>query len=130
MARTRAQRALMAALNDQARRAFHFFSDVYETAGFGSLALHDRQAARFAVEAYDAFEAETDPEGEHDCGVIFRLADGRWVTGSEWRYEALIVVCWKFDYFDHKRINPSPEPWDSTVTRRKLTIALEEEILR
>jgi hypothetical protein len=130
MARTSAQRALMAALNDQARRAFHFFSDVYETAGFGSLPHQDRQAARFAVERYDAFEADTDPDGEHDYGVIFRLADGSWLTGREWRNESLIVVCWKFDYFDQMRINLSLEPWDSAVTRRKLTIALEEEILR
>ena len=129
MARTPAQRARIAALNDQARRAFYFFSDMYETIGFGALPHQDRQAARLAVEGYDGFDAASDPDGEHDYGVIFRLDDGRWMSGSEWRKKSLIVVCWKFDYFDQKRIYPSPEPWDSAVTRRKLTIGLEEEMI-
>jgi Protein of unknown function (DUF3768) len=120
----------IAALNDQARHNFFFFSDFYETAGFGALSIDDRQAARLAIAQYDAFDSETGPFGEHDHGVIFRLADGTWVSGAESRSAAVIVVCWRFDYFDHNRKRPSRAPWDSAVTRRKLTIGLEDELMR
>jgi hypothetical protein len=128
MSRTKAQRRRIAELNDVARRAWYGFAHVYETQGFGALLLDDRQRARLAVEQYDAFDFATDPDGEHDYGRIYRLANGKWVTGAEQRANAVIVVCWKFDYFDRNWKHPSLEPWDTEVTRRKLTLGLEEEM--
>jgi hypothetical protein len=129
MRRTPSQRARIAALNDQARRNFFFFSEVYETLGFGAIPFEDRQRARLAIEQYDAFEKDGDTSAEHDSGTVYLLSDGTWQAGAHFRSDALIIVCWRFDYFDQKRVRQSEAPWDSEITRRKLTIGLEEEFI-
>jgi hypothetical protein len=73
-------------------------------------AFVDRALA--AVRAFDAFSADNDPYGEHDFGN-FEL-DG-------------IKLFWKIDYYDNDLQWGSPDPADSAVTKRVLTILLAAE---
>ena len=64
------------------------------------------------VRRFDDFSERNDPFGEHDFGAI--------------EYEGNTVF-WKIDYFDLDLMNHSPDPSDTHVTRRVLTIMLGEE---
>lgn len=60
-----------------------------------------------AVTAFDRFDPENDPYGEHDCAVMA-------VVG--------IKIIWKIDYYDLSRRFHSPDPGDRDVTSRVMTI--------
>ena len=65
-----------------------------------------------AVAAFDGFEADNDPYGEGDFGALE-------VEGERFFF--------KIDYFGRGLTGHSPDPADSTITTRVLTIMLAEE---
>ena len=65
-----------------------------------------------AVASFEAFDADNDPHGERDCGIVT-------VAGIE--------VLWKIDCFDRSRRFHSPDPSDPKATVRVLTIMRADE---
>ena len=65
-----------------------------------------------ALRNYDDFDADNDPYGEHDFGMIA-------VQGHE--------ILFKIDYYDLDLVYHSPDPSDPTVTHRVLTVMLAED---
>jgi len=61
---------------------------------------------------YGAFCHDNDPYGEHDFGAF--EADGK-------------TIFFKIDYYDKALAGHSPDPADSSVTERVITIMLAEE---
>ena len=64
------------------------------------------------VEGFTAFTADNDPYGEHDFGVIKHKGT---------------TFFWKIDCYDVDLQMHSPDPSDTTVTTRVLTIMLADE---
>jgi len=97
-------------------------NDELRTTGFGGKTLLTRGMrakgsdfvgkACAAVRAFDAFNQDNDPWGEHDCATLD-------VDGER--------VMFKIDYYDLNGEELSPDPADPKVTRRVLTIMLAEE---
>lgn len=65
-----------------------------------------------AVQKFDAFDEDNDPNGEHDFGA-FEHAGKR--------------CFWKLDYYDRTLESGSADPSDPSLTTRVLTIMLAEE---
>ena len=65
-----------------------------------------------AVKTFDAFTEDNDPWGEHDMGAFE-------VEGQR--------IFFRLDYFDLTRSRHSPDPRDTAITERVLTIMLAEE---
>jgi hypothetical protein len=103
--------AKIAILNDLARRSF-MECRVVITQGIQSLGDVATAEILAAVQSFDAFTADNDPYGEHDFGKITYLG---------------FDVFWKWDYYDLDLSMHSPDPTDTTVTARVLTIMLAEE---
>jgi uncharacterized protein DUF3768 len=82
------------------------------TAGIAALAPDEIAAILTAVASFDAFTADDDPHGEHDCASLT-------VAGQR--------VIWKIDCYDLALTRHSPDATDPTVTTRVLTIMLAEE---
>jgi hypothetical protein len=80
----------------------------------GIAALGPEAVARIVktIEVYDDFCHANDPHEEHDFGAFD--ADGN-------------RVFFKIDYFDSSLTVHSPDPSDSNVTKRVITIMLAEE---
>jgi len=57
------------ALNDAFRRSF-VGGTVVVTAGFGSLSADRRHTILASIRAFDQFNEDNDPHGEHDFGLI------------------------------------------------------------
>lgn len=76
---------------------------------YGVYALGDEFVASVvkAVREFDSFNADNDPYGEHDFGVV--------MVDSE-------KIFFKIDYYDLSRTAHSPNPADESVTHRVLTI--------
>ena len=99
------------ALNDAFRGSF-VGGTVVVTAGFESLSPDRRVSILARIRAFDSFDEDNDPHGEHDLGLI---EDGD-------------VRCfWKIDYYDSDMELMSPDPADAAVTTRVLTVMLAEE---
>ena len=64
------------------------------------------------VQAFDRFDADNDPHGEHDLGD-FTLCGER--------------LLWKIDYYDQLLQAGSENPADPAVTVRVLTLMLADE---
>jgi hypothetical protein len=82
------------------------------TAGFEALSAKQRGLILGKVRTFDQFNKDNDPHCEHDFGLI---EDGD-------------VRCfWKIEYYDtHMELMP-PDPADSSVTTRVLTVMLVDE---
>ncbi|MEQ8694922.1 MAG: DUF3768 domain-containing protein [Gammaproteobacteria bacterium] len=65
-----------------------------------------------AVTEFDDFTADNDPHGERDFGSLTVLG---------------YKIFWKIDYYDADLRYGSPDPTDSNVTTRVLTIMLAHE---
>jgi hypothetical protein len=65
-----------------------------------------------AVAAFDGFNEDNDPAGEHDCALLTA---------------ARVKVLWKIDYFDRRRRFLSPDPADPKLTVRVLTVMRADE---
>lgn len=99
------------ALNDILRRTLSGGTLVL-TAGIIALGRERQQVILDAVAAFDRFNADNDPYGEHDFGAV-EVANER--------------VFWKIDYFDRSGRYASPDPADASVTTRILTVMLAGE---
>ncbi len=82
------------------------------TAGVQAKGRAFQSEASNAVAAFNAFNAENDPHGEHDFGAVIV------------RDEKLFF---KIDYYDLSLSTHSPDASDPQVTRRTLTIMLAGE---
>ena len=101
--------AKIAALNDQAR---HSFTGCRVVITQGIQAMSDVPSILDQVRLHDVFTPDNDPYGEHDFGSFRHAAE---------------TIFWKFDYYDVDLQMHSPDPSDSTVTARVLTIMLADE---
>jgi hypothetical protein len=101
----------IAALNDGLRQS-GIGGRTMMTAGIAALPPATRAEIVTTMRAYDDFEPDHDPYGEHDFGPV--------VVGD--------VHCfWKIDAYDVDLRGGSPDPTDPTVTCRVLTLMLAEE---
>ncbi len=82
------------------------------TAGVAALSRDEQLAIVAAVMAFEAFNPGDDQYGEHDFGAL-RIAAQR--------------VLFKIDTYDRSGRVHSPDPSDSAVTCRVLTVMLAEE---
>lgn len=103
--------ARVRALNDTFRRSFTG-GRVVVSAGVVLLPEDTRTAALAAVRAFDCFDADNDPHGEHDFGALT-------VAG--------VRVFWKVDAYDWALTGALPDPSDPAVPIRVLTVMLVEE---
>ena len=103
--------AKIAALNDRARQGKDHCRIMLTR---GVLACDPITVAELmiAVEEFDNFTSNNDPYGEHDFGAI--TLEG-------------ITFFWKMDYWDCDLQMHSPDPTDTNVTTRMLTIMLADE---
>lgn len=99
------------ALNDELRRNLPNGHAVMTT---GVAALGAEAVTRIVktIAVYDDFCHANDPHEEHDFGSF--EADGA-------------VIFFKIDYFDKNLTYHSPDPSDTSVTERVITIMLAEE---
>jgi len=81
------------------------------SAGVAALPICEAEVTA-TVAAFDQFDEDNDPYGEHDFGALV-LAGER--------------LFWKIDYYDPSLIEGSPDPADETHTERVLTIMLASE---
>lgn len=96
------------ALNDILRRTLSGGTLVL-TAGIIALGRERQQILLDAIAAFDRFDADNDPYGEHDFGAVEAAGER---------------VFWKIDYFDRAGLYASPDPADSSVTHRVMTVML------
>jgi hypothetical protein len=99
------------ALNDELRR-FGRGGRIIITAGIQTLDIEGAARVLAAVAGFDAFTADNDPYGEHDCAIL--TVDG-------------VRVLFKIDYYDRNLTYHSPDPSDPTVTERVMTVMLASE---
>lgn len=85
------------------------FTITRRVAAFGDAFVDEAMAV---VVAYDAFDEDNAPYGEHDFGS-FEIDNQN--------------LFWKIDYYELDLEYGSPDPSDPSVTRRVLTILLANE---
>lgn len=98
-------------LNDRLRQS-HQGGKVMVTIGVHALGPVFVQAALRAVAAFDNFDAENNPYGEHDFGALTVWGERR---------------VFKVDYYDRTLAMASPDPADPDLTVRVLTVMLVAE---
>jgi hypothetical protein len=96
------------ALNDRLRTTGEG-GNVVITRGLATLDAEVLAKIIAAIQSFDAFTADNDPYGEHDCAIT-EMAAKR--------------VMFKIDYYDHALQGHSPDASDPGVTTRVLTIML------
>jgi len=101
----------VAALNDILRRSLSGGTLVL-TAGVVALGRERQQIILDAIAAFDGFETDNDPYGEHDFGAVEAAGER---------------IFWKIDCFDRNRACASPDPADTSVTARVLSVMLAGE---
>ncbi len=99
------------ALNDELRQ-YHRGGMIVLTRGLEALGPELVQTIVDAVGRFEAFTPDNDPYGEHDFGPVE-------VQGYR--------VYFKIDYYDLDLSCHSPDPANSNVTRRVMTLMLAEE---
>lgn len=103
--------AAVRVLNDAFRKSF-VGGSVVMTSGVAAMPDIDRRALLRSVRAFEAFDSDNDPHGEHDFGAI-DLEGARYF--------------WKIDTYDLDLLAGSPDPSDPQQTRRVLTIMCAED---
>jgi hypothetical protein len=115
-------------LNDAARAIPGVTCRANMTVGILTLSEEDRAAVLHNVTTFSNFDADNDPYGERDFGTIYRLTSGEWSQKRPDDSTAISeTVFWKIDYYDNNLEFGSSEPWDSSKTKRVLTIMLSNE---
>jgi hypothetical protein len=98
-------------LNDNFRSTF-IGGQVFLTSGVSELPIDVKAKALLIVKAYDAFNEDNDPHGEHDFGSFAISAE---------------MFFWKIDYYDYDCHYGSDDPSDPEKTTRVLTVMLADE---
>lgn len=106
-----AQTETIRALNDQLRRDFRCGIAVM-TPGVAALGLEAAERIFKTIAVFDDFCHENDPHQEHDFGSF--EAEGH-------------TILFKIDYFSKDMTMHSPDPANSAVTTRVITVMLVEE---
>ena len=101
----------IAFLNDRTRRKPRP-GEIVATQGVIALGAAVCAELLLQLAAFDRFNADNDPYGEHDFGAI-ELAGQR--------------VFWKIDYYDLSLTCGCETPWDEDSCLRVLTLMLAEE---
>ena len=101
----------IAQLNDRLRTTF-FGGQMAVTLGIQSLPEELQRAVLNSVQAFNIFNEDNDPYGEHDFGTF--SCQGHQIN-------------WKIDYYDLEMLYRSEDPADPAKTKRVLTIMLAEE---
>jgi hypothetical protein len=98
-------------LNDEARQ---FLTDgkVLFSRGIAALPEEDQAEILERVRNFEEFTPENDPYGEHDFGAF--------------EFEGQHVI-WKIDYHDLEERFGTPDPADTGMTKRVLTVMLAGE---
>jgi hypothetical protein len=99
------------ALNDELR-IHHKGGTIVVTIGVKALGALLLPRVDDAIAAFDEFDEDSDPHGEHDFGVVE-------VGGHE--------IMFKIAYCDKELLYLSPDPSNPEVTSRVMTIMLAEE---
>jgi hypothetical protein len=99
------------ALNDELR-IHHRGGKIVVTVGVKALGPLLVRRLDDALAAFDEFDEDSDPHGEHDFGVVE-------VGGRE--------IMFKIDYYDKTLNYLSPDPANPEVTSRVMIIMLVEE---
>jgi hypothetical protein len=102
----------IADLNDKFRKNLVTGGRTYMTAGVNAKGPEFVSKSLAKVIAFDDFNADNDPHGEHDFGS-FELEGEK--------------LFWKIDYFDLAAEFGSEDPTDPKKTLRVLTVMLAEE---
>jgi uncharacterized protein DUF3768 len=97
----------IAALNDKFRKGLPAGGRVYVTRGVNEKGPEFVSKALAKVIAFDDFNADNDPRGEHDFGNFELEAE---------------KLFWKIDYYDLKAEFGSEDPSDPKKTLRVMTI--------
>lgn len=105
-------RARVRRLNDQFRCFGNGRGSLMLTSGVDSLGLGFVTVTVAAVRAFNSFDRDNDPHGEHDFGA-FTLQGHR--------------LFFKIDYYDLDLAGHSPDAADPAQTHRVLTIMLASE---
>jgi len=103
--------ARIRALNDQLRQHLSGGTAVI-TLGVAALGAEAVERIVNTIAVFDDFCHANDPHEEHDFGSF--ETDGQ-------------MIMFKIDYFDRELSMHSPDPADSAVTQRIITIMLAEE---
>ncbi|MXO92157.1 DUF3768 domain-containing protein [Erythrobacter arachoides] len=82
------------------------------TQGIHALGQDELAKIEKAIIAFDDFRFQNDPFGEHDFGKVR-------VSGRD--------IFWKIDYYDQTQTHHSPDPANSNVTTRVMTVMLASE---
>ncbi len=98
-------------LNDQLRKTLTG-GKIMLTNGVVALGPEAQPLIMEALKRYEDFDADNDPYGEHDFGMI--VVDGQ-------------KLLFKIDYYDLDLTYHSPDPADPSVTTRVLTVMLANE---
>lgn len=98
-------------LNDNLRKA-GIGGDFLVTCGVSDLPFPDHIAVVRLTTEFDAFTPDNDPDGEHNFGS-FEYGGNKFF--------------WKIDYYDKQKIFGSPNPADTAVTHRVLTLMIAQE---
>lgn len=101
----------IAALNGAFRRTFAG-GRVYLTSGVLALSGSEQADLLRQVQAFDSFNADNDPYGEHDFGSL------------QWGHQTYF---WKIDYYDPSLSQHSPNSADASVTVRVITVMRADE---
>lgn len=110
-ARDNARAQQIAQLNDKLRKT-GLGGAIMVTRGVRALPAFDPVRLMAALAAFDCFDDDYDPHGEHDFGDVELGGTG---------------LLWKVDYYDDDLRYASPDPADAAVTKRVLTVMLPEE---
>lgn len=102
---------LIKKLNDELRITFSG-GQIIITTQVQLLPAANRNELFCQIKKFNKFTKANDPYGEHDFGSI---------EYNGWAY------FWKIDYFDIDFLYLSPDPSDSSVTNRVLTIMRADE---
>jgi hypothetical protein len=99
------------ALNDELR-IYHRSGRIMVTSGVQALGTEMLQRVDEAIAAFDEFDDDSDPHGEHDFGIV-EIADHE--------------IMFKIDYHDVTLNYLSPDPANPEATVRVMTIMLVEK---
>ena len=99
-------------LNDAFRTRFFGEGRLFVTSGIAAMPLPQQAEIMHRVHTFADFTPDNDPHGEHDFGSFDYAGK---------------TIFWKIDCYDRDLNNGSPDPADSAVTTRVLTVLLAEE---